>query len=172
MTITDLGYGPEEEDDEDELLVAPEPEIEEDEFDLDEEMADFLDQLITRTILFCEELAGFELFPYQRAPASRIVESLILGDAEEITALLARQSGAENIAGTDKDALDMAWEVVRAVLQGLAVWWYDHPHIPRAQIVRTAMNSLWIGLERVAHGDAWRPERNERQRLIKRGRGV
>jgi AcrR family transcriptional regulator len=71
--------------------------------------------------------------------------------------LLARQPGAENIAGASEDDLDMAWEVVRAVLQGLAVWWYDHPRTPRAQIVRTAMNSLWIGLERVAQGDTWQP---------------
>jgi AcrR family transcriptional regulator len=69
--------------------------------------------------------------------------------------LLARQPGAENIAGASDDAFDLAWEVVRAVLQGLALWWYDHPDIPRAQIVQTAMNSLWVGFERVLQGDTW-----------------
>ena len=63
-------------------------------------MAGFVDQLIKRIILFCEELAGFELFPYQRAMAYRIIESLILKDAEEITGLLARQSGKSEIVAT------------------------------------------------------------------------
>jgi AcrR family transcriptional regulator len=69
--------------------------------------------------------------------------------------LLARQPGVENIAGVDDEELDMAWEVVRAVLQGLALWWYDHQHVPRSHVVTTAMNSLWLGLERVTQGETW-----------------
>jgi AcrR family transcriptional regulator len=70
--------------------------------------------------------------------------------------LLAREPGAERIAGTDAEALDMAWEVFRAVLQGLALWWYDHRHVPRDRVVATAMNALWVGFERVSHGEQWR----------------
>jgi hypothetical protein len=51
----------------------------------------------------------------------------------------------------------MAWEVMRAVLQGLALWWYEHQQVPRAQVVATAMNALWIGFERVLAGEAWQP---------------
>ncbi len=54
-------------------------------------------------------------------------------------------------------ALEMLWEVLRGVLQGLAVWWADHREVPREQVVATAMNTLWIGLERVQAGEAWRP---------------
>jgi hypothetical protein len=68
--------------------------------DLEPEMADFLDQLIKRTILFCEELWGKELRPYQRSMSYRIVESLILNDAEEITGLMARQSGKSEVVAT------------------------------------------------------------------------
>jgi hypothetical protein len=100
--ITDLGYGPPIEDDEpdpDPSLLAEE--VEEEVTDLDPDMAGFVDQLIQRILLFCEELADFELFPYQRALGYRIIESLILKDAEEITALQARQSGkSETIATT------------------------------------------------------------------------
>jgi hypothetical protein len=32
-----------------------------------------------------------------------------------------------------------------------------HPEIPREQIVATALNVLWIGLERVRRGEAWTP---------------
>ena len=100
MTITDLGYGP----DPEELLDEEPPPEEEDEeeffFDLDPDMAGFVDELIKRTILFCEELAGFDMFPYQRAMAYRIIESLVIGDAEEITGLLARQSGKSEVVAT------------------------------------------------------------------------
>lgn len=53
--------------------------------------------------------------------------------------------------------LDMLWEVLRGVLQGLAMWWYEHPDIPREQVVAVAVNTLWIGFERVQQGEAWRP---------------
>lgn len=58
------------------------------------------------------------------------------------------------------DALEaeLAWETMRAVLQGLALWWYDHADVPRQRIVTTAMNSLWLGLERHLAGEEWRPQ--------------
>jgi AcrR family transcriptional regulator len=71
--------------------------------------------------------------------------------------LLAREPGAGNIAGPDAEAMDMAWEVFRAVLQGLALWWYEHQHVPREQVVATAMNALWLGFERVSAGERWTP---------------
>jgi hypothetical protein len=51
----------------------------------------------------------------------------------------------------------MAWELVRSVLQGLALWWYEHQGVPRAQVVATAMNALWLGFDRVRQGEQWRP---------------
>lgn len=53
--------------------------------------------------------------------------------------------------------LDMTWEVLRGVLQGLAIWWSEHPEVPREQVVAVAMNTLWVGFERVQRGEAWRP---------------
>jgi len=63
--------------------------------------------------------------------------------------LLAREPGAENIAGEDQEALEMAAEIIRSGLTGLAVWWTDHPHVPREQIVQAVINVVWVGLERV-----------------------
>jgi AcrR family transcriptional regulator len=72
--------------------------------------------------------------------------------------LLAREEGAEQLAGSpDMEAIDMAWEVIRAVLQGLALWWYEHQHVPRDQVVAVAMNTIWIGFERVRGGEVWQP---------------
>jgi AcrR family transcriptional regulator len=76
---------------------------------------------------------------------------------EAIRPLMGEEQGSESIAGgADVESLDMAWEVVRAVLQGLALWWADHPRVPRERIVATAMNSIWIGYERVLKGEMWK----------------
>lgn len=41
--------------------------------------------------------------------------------------------------------LEMTWVVLRGVLQGLALWWVDHPDVPRARVVTAALDSLWCG---------------------------
>jgi len=92
VTYTDLG-DPEAEvpyiaDDDRDII-----EEEEEEYDLNPESAEFYKDLVQRIVLFCEEFAGIELRPYQRALAYRIVESLVHADGEEITALWSRQSG-------------------------------------------------------------------------------
>jgi AcrR family transcriptional regulator len=70
--------------------------------------------------------------------------------------LLARERAARTIAGADDPvAMEMLWEVVRAALQGLALWWYDHQDVPRQDVVATAMNALWIGFERAGAGERW-----------------
>jgi AcrR family transcriptional regulator len=52
-------------------------------------------------------------------------------------------------------ALEMAAVVMRSGLTGLAVWWLDHPEVSREQIVATAVNVVWVGLERVIGGERW-----------------
>jgi AcrR family transcriptional regulator len=70
--------------------------------------------------------------------------------------LLARERAAQQIAGTaDPVAMELLWELVRCVLQGLALWWYEHQEVPRERIVATAMNALWIGFERAGNGELW-----------------
>jgi AcrR family transcriptional regulator len=65
-------------------------------------------------------------------------------------AILGRERGAANIAGAaDAEALEMAAEVMRAGLAGLAIWWSEHPHVARERVVTTAVNVLWVGFERV-----------------------
>jgi AcrR family transcriptional regulator len=72
-------------------------------------------------------------------------------------AILGRERGSEHIAGSADAALEMAAEVIRAGLTGLAIWWSEHPHVPREQVVATALNVLWIGFERVRRGERWAP---------------
>lgn len=77
---------------------------------------------------------------------------------EKVMELFAAQPGSEQLTGSlNREGLEMVWVVLRGVLQGLALWWVDHPEVPREQVVATAMNSLWIGFERAAAGEAWPP---------------
>jgi AcrR family transcriptional regulator len=63
--------------------------------------------------------------------------------------VLAREPGAAGYAGgAEQETIEMAGEVVRAGLAGLALWWHDHPYVPRERIIRTAYNVLWVGFER------------------------
>jgi AcrR family transcriptional regulator len=73
---------------------------------------------------------------------------------------LAREPGAEALAGSVDDpvAMEMAWEVFRASLQGLAIWWQDNPEVPRAKLVEVAMNALWVGFDRARAGETWRAD--------------
>jgi AcrR family transcriptional regulator len=70
--------------------------------------------------------------------------------------LFAAEPGAENLAGSlDGVGIEMAWVILRGVLQGLALWWVDHPEVSRERVVATAMNALWLGFERVGGGETW-----------------
>jgi AcrR family transcriptional regulator len=50
---------------------------------------------------------------------------------------------------------EMAAELIRSALTGLALWWQDHPDVPRSDIVSTAVNVLWVGFERLGRGERW-----------------
>jgi AcrR family transcriptional regulator len=71
--------------------------------------------------------------------------------------ILALEPGAENLAGSPHDTFEAAVELIRSGLTGLAVWWREHPHVPREDVVVTAMNVLWIGFERVRRAERWEP---------------
>ncbi len=72
-------------------------------------------------------------------------------------AILGQEPGGDRIAGAGAQDLEMAAEVIRGGLASLAIWWADHPDVPRERIVATAVNSVWIGLERVSRGEGWSP---------------
>lgn len=57
--------------------------------------------------------------------------------------LLVAPAGAA-LAATGAD-LEMTWVVLRGVLQGLALWWVEHPEVARDRVVATALGALWQG---------------------------
>jgi hypothetical protein len=68
---------------------------------LDELSQKFVDTLIDKMMDFLKVLVGHDLHPYQKPLARRIMESVIINDGEEVTALASRQSGkSETVADT------------------------------------------------------------------------
>jgi AcrR family transcriptional regulator len=49
-------------------------------------------------------------------------------------------------------AVQIFAEALKAAQNGLAAWWYEHPEVPREEIVERLLEFCWIGLERVAKG--------------------
>jgi AcrR family transcriptional regulator len=101
--------------------------------------------------------AGRVLFRYSTDPEIEAVHAEVAAQSREaILPLFAAEPGAENLAGSVTDeGIEMVWVVLRGVLQGLAVWWSEHPEVPRERVVATAMNALWIGFERSQEGEIW-----------------
>ena len=69
------------------------PLLEEEEDELDELSKEFVKLLVSKVMEFMVLLVGHELHPYQAPLARRIIESVIINDGEEVTALASRQSG-------------------------------------------------------------------------------
>lgn len=65
--------------------------------ELDEASSEFVDQLVKKLIIFTEEFCDIEFFPYQVPIAYRLIESIILGDGDEVTVIGCRQSGKSEV---------------------------------------------------------------------------
>ena len=75
------------------------PTEEDDEEPVDELSREFVTKLVDKMMDFLVVLVGHDLHPYQKPLARRIMESVIVNDGEEITALASRQSGkSETVA--------------------------------------------------------------------------
>jgi hypothetical protein len=65
--------------------------------ELDETSAEFIDQLVLKLIVFLEEFCDVKLFPYQVPIAYRLIQSIVIGDGEEMTVVATRQSGKSEV---------------------------------------------------------------------------
>lgn len=98
MPVDYLGVDPDldgrEEDLEEEARLDA---IEEQQVELDELSTKFVKQLVDKIVVFMTEFVGHELFPYQMDFARRMIESVLINDGEEVTALFSRQSGKTEV---------------------------------------------------------------------------
>lgn len=91
------------EEEEDELGPEDEASDFDEEYDdgLDELSREFVANLIDKVMVFIKALVGHDLRDYQKPLARRIIESVVINEGEEITALASRQSGkSETVADT------------------------------------------------------------------------
>ena len=127
----------EEEELEDELTDL-ESDSEEDD-GLDELSREFVDMLIDKIIIFIVALVGHKFHNYQLPLARRIIESVLINDGEEITALAARQSGkSETIANTVAGLM--------VILPRLAKMYPD--------LLGRFKDGIWVGLFAPVEGQA------------------
>jgi hypothetical protein len=105
------------------------------EFDEDEEedelTKEFVNKLTDKILKFMVVLVGHDLHSYQKPLARRIVESVLINDGEEITALASRQSGKTE---TVSDVL----ATLMVILPLLAKIYPD--------LLGRFKNGLWVGM--------------------------
>ena len=46
-------------------------------------------------------------------------------------------------------------KMIEPIVQGAARWWRAHPDVPRAEVVRAVMATLWTGMSAVERGEPW-----------------
>lgn len=71
-----------------------------------------------------------------------------------ITAFIEASAG-EALAGEDDPArtAEMFAELLKNAQNGLASWWYEHPEVPREEIVQRLLQFCWTGLAQLASRD-------------------
>jgi len=114
-------------------------EFEEEDEEEDVFSQDFIDRLIDKIMLFMEGLVGHSLHDYQQPLAKRIIEAVLIGKGDEITALASRQSGkSETIANTVATLM--------VLLPKLSVLY--------PELLDKYKNGIWVGLFAPTEGQA------------------
>lgn len=81
------------------------------------------------------------------AEAHRRIQSAATGFAK---GLLASEPFFVGWDGPGRErAVEMLAEMLKSGLNGLAAWWYEHPDVPREQLVEVATGYAWLGLDRL-----------------------
>lgn len=85
------------------------------------------------------------------------VESIHREVQAQATAALGALAGSEAGFADSVDPLtaEMLAEVMRGGLAAIAIWWTEHPGVPRERIVAAVIDALWLGFDRVRGGETW-----------------
>ena len=51
--------------------------------------------------------------------------------------------------------VEMVAQQLIGAIQGLTDWWSEHREVPRDQVIATAMDFAWVGLDRISRGERW-----------------
>jgi AcrR family transcriptional regulator len=88
-------------------------------------------------------------------PEIAAIREDVVDRSVKMVAALAAQEPDFGGAPPHAREIEMVSVIVVGAVVSLAAWWMDHPKIPRAAIVRVAMDSLWLGLERARAGERY-----------------
>lgn len=103
-------------------------------------------------MLFREVAGGAEV-----AEAHRRIQKAATGFS---AGLLAREPFFVGRDGPGRErAVEMLAEMLKSGLNGLAAWWYEHPDVPREDLVAVATGYAWLGLDRLRPEDTAGSER-------------
>jgi AcrR family transcriptional regulator len=86
------------------------------------------------------------------------VAELVAGVQQQAAAAVAGMIATEPRAKRgdperDRQGVEMLGHQLTGAVQSLAVWWGDHPEVPREVLVDSVMNFAWVGLERLRAGE-------------------
>jgi AcrR family transcriptional regulator len=87
---------------------------------------------------------------------AEVVASLQRQAAAAVAGLIAtepRTTNPDEKPERHRQAIDMLGQQLTGAVQSLAIWWGDHPDVPREVLVDSVMNFAWVGLERLRAGD-------------------
>ena len=86
---------------------------------------------------------------------AEIIASVQRQAAAAVAGLIATEPRArpEDDPERDRMAVEMVGQQLTGAVQSLALWWGDHPEIPREVLVDSVMNFAWVGLERLKAGE-------------------
>jgi hypothetical protein len=101
------------------------------------------EDIIEKVLVLAEALAGHKLYPYQKQFGSRVIQSVLERESEEITALFSRQSGKS-------ETLAAICSALMVVLPMLAQQFPEDDRFryfdPRADDYRSYETGFWIGV--------------------------
>jgi AcrR family transcriptional regulator len=103
---------------------------------------------------FVEERRGAFFMLYRDAVEPEVAE-LLMGLQRQATGAIAALIAADPAAASaDREqSIEMLAQLLSGAVQSLAIWWHDHPDVPREELVHQVMEFCWVGLERLAAGE-------------------
>lgn len=73
--------------------------------------------------------------------------------SQGVSAMLASNFDREPVTADHDLMIELFGHIITSSLGGMALWWQDHPDVPRSQLVRAMTMFGFMGLERLAAGE-------------------
>ncbi|HEX8744655.1 MAG TPA: helix-turn-helix domain-containing protein [Thermoleophilaceae bacterium] len=82
------------------------------------------------------------------------LRQLATQSAAAVAGLIAAEPRARRADEAEEaEAIEMLGALLTGAVQSLALWWDEHPKVPRERLVARVMEFAWIGLERLRAGE-------------------